>query len=77
MRAEREVFIADANNQLEIRPVQVASSNRTEATLLGGVIEGERVIVSPIRGATAGLSLEVVDKNLADAATPTLANAAQ
>ena len=77
LRAEREVFIADANNQLEIRPVQVASSNRTEATLLGGVIEGERVIVSPIRGATAGLSLEVVDKNLADAATPTLANAAQ
>ncbi|NNE42171.1 MAG: efflux RND transporter periplasmic adaptor subunit [Marinicaulis sp.] len=59
LRGESEVFVATADDTLDIREVAVASSNRTQVVLTGGVDAGERVIISPVRGAAQGIQLAV------------------
>lgn len=59
LRGEDQVYIARDDDTLEIRKVVVASSNRREAILVGGVTPGERVITSPVRGVADGIAIAV------------------
>ena len=73
LRGEQEIYIAGDDNSLEIRQVRVASSNRDEVILVGGVEEGERVIVSPVRGAVDGIKVAIAGGD--EGATATVADA--
>jgi len=67
------MYVAGDDNRLEIRRVTVANSSRTRVVLTSGVSPGERVIISPVRGAAEGIELaiagppaETVANNVAD-----------
>lgn len=60
LRGEDKVYIANADETLSIKTVSVMSSNRDQAILGGGLLTGDRVITSPIRGVADGMKIEVV-----------------
>lgn len=59
LRGDNQVFIARADNTLEIRTVTVAQTDRTRAVLIGGIKEGEKVVTSPVRGAAEGMIIAI------------------
>lgn len=59
LRGVDEMYIARENDTLEIRRVNVATSSRSRVVLTGGVLPGERVIISPVRGAADGIELAI------------------
>ena len=63
-----QVYVAKADNTLEIRTVQMVSATGESAVLAGGVEAGERVVVSPMQSAVNGLALTplAVDETGAD-----------
>ncbi|MEM1151181.1 MAG: efflux RND transporter periplasmic adaptor subunit [Pseudomonadota bacterium] len=61
LRGEDRVYVATADDTLEIRPVTVASSNRERAVLTAGLFPGETVITSPVRDAGDGMKIKTVD----------------
>ncbi len=71
LRGEDEVYVARQDDTLEIRHVVVASSDRTQAILVGGVRAGERVITSPVRGVADGMVIAIA--GLVDGDTATVA----
>jgi len=61
LRAGNKVFVVNDAGRLEIREVIVAHSTATEAIVSSGLAIGERVVVSSIRNAIPGMSLEAMD----------------
>ncbi len=61
LRGNDRVFVAKADETLEIRTVQVRASDRDKAIILAGLEAGENVVVSPIRGAASGMKIDVVE----------------
>ncbi|SOE00093.1 efflux RND transporter periplasmic adaptor subunit [Caenispirillum bisanense] len=70
------VYVATADDRLEIRPVTVAWQQGDIAVLAGGVAPGERVVVSDVIPAIAGLKLAVTPDPDALAAVTAAAGAA-
>ncbi|MEL7453082.1 MAG: efflux RND transporter periplasmic adaptor subunit, partial [Pseudomonadota bacterium] len=62
LRGNDMVFVAQPDDTLEMRSVQVASSTRERAVLTSGLAVGERVITSPVRGAANGMKIKTVDR---------------
>ena len=60
LRGDDKVYIANADETLSIKTVSVMSSNRDQAVLGGGIVSGDNVITSPIRGVADGMKIEVV-----------------
>lgn len=69
LRGSSDVYIANDDGTLSIRTVEVQSSDRTQAVLLGGLKAGDDVITSPIRGVAEGMKIEVVDPTAVKAGT--------
>ncbi|GJL91281.1 efflux RND transporter periplasmic adaptor subunit [Hyphococcus sp.] len=59
LRGVDEMYVARDDDTLEIRHVTVANSSRTRVVLTSGVRPGERVIISPVRGAADGIELAI------------------
>lgn len=62
LRGADKVYIARADDTLEIRPVKVASSNRDHVVTIEGLSAGERVITSPVRGVADGMKIRPVER---------------
>jgi len=62
LRGSNSVYIACNDETLEIRAVEVASSDRDRVVTVGGLSAGERVITSPVRGAADGMKIRAVDE---------------
>ena len=62
LRGTDRVYIAKADHTLSIRQVKVASSTREQVVITDGLIAGEEVIVSPVRGVAEGMKIEVTKK---------------
>ena len=80
LRGDGRVYVAAADDTLDVREVSVASSDRARAVLTSGLNAGERVITSPVRGAADGVQLAIAGDEANDADdndenTPTIANA--
>ena len=54
-------WIMTANNQLEIRPVEIAYRGKDEFILRNGVAAGERIVVSDLTAPVAGMALRAVE----------------
>lgn len=63
LRGNDRVFVATAEQTLEIRNVKVRASDRDRAIITTGLNAGERVVVSPIRGAASGMKIDVVENS--------------
>jgi len=61
LRGDDKVYVANADETLSIKTVSVMSSDRDRAVLSGGLVAGDRVITSPIRGVADGMKIEVVE----------------
>jgi hypothetical protein len=61
LRGEDRVFVATADETLEIRRVTVASSSRQRAVLTEGILPGELVITSPVRDPGNGMKIKTVE----------------
>ncbi len=48
------LYVVDDNNRLEERTVAIVSSDRNTVTITSGVEAGEKIVVSPLRGAGDG-----------------------
>lgn len=55
LRDGDRVFTVDAEESLAIRPVEVLRHDRERIVIANGLAPGERVIVSPLRAAVAGM----------------------
>ena len=59
LRGSDKVYIANDDGTLSIRQVIVASSDKQNVVLTGGLVAGENVIVSPVRGVAEGMKIEI------------------
>ncbi len=57
LRGTDTVYIANTDNTLSIRSIKVASSDRHQAVVSAGLVGGENVITSPVRGALEGMRI--------------------
>ena len=58
LRDRDTVWIAEGN-ELNIRSVRVAHVDRDNVYLAEGVVPGEKIIISPIKGAANGLKIKL------------------
>lgn len=61
LRGDNRVYVANDDETLSIKSVTTISTNREQAILSAGLISGEAVITSPIRGAADGMKIDVVE----------------
>jgi len=59
LRGPGRVFIMDSDDRLRSRQVQVLNAGRHELVIGGGLVPGDRVIVSPLETATDGTELRL------------------
>ncbi|MEH6809653.1 MAG: efflux RND transporter periplasmic adaptor subunit [Hyphomonas oceanitis] len=62
LRGKASVYVARDDDTLEIRPVNVAFSDRERLVLTSGVSAGEKVITSPVRAVAEGMKIKSVDR---------------
>jgi RND family efflux transporter MFP subunit len=62
LRGKDSVYVARTDDTLEVRPVEVAFSERERVVITGGLSAGERVITSPVRAAADGMKIKPVDR---------------
>ena len=62
LRAGGRIFIVNNDDLLEIRSVIVAHATARITYLSGGVKEGDKIIVSPIRNPVAGMALTPIEE---------------
>ncbi|MEO1251342.1 MAG: efflux RND transporter periplasmic adaptor subunit [Pseudomonadota bacterium] len=65
-----EVYVVGQNNILQLRKVNVAASDRDTITVVAGIAAGERVVTSPLRGATDGDRVETAGTPVDDLNDP-------
>jgi multidrug efflux pump subunit AcrA (membrane-fusion protein) len=63
------VYVVNDDNKLEARTVSIVSADRDTITLASGITPGERVVISPLRGADDGDEVTPTDP---DSISPTL-----
>lgn len=61
LRGQDKVYVAQSDDTLLIRTVEVQSSERDQVVLSRGLSGGETVVISPIRGAADGMKIEIVN----------------
>jgi len=66
LRDGNTVYLADANNELEVRPVEVLRTTRDRAYVQNSLKPGDRVITTAIQAPIPGLPLQVRGDDVAD-----------
>lgn len=61
LRGKDQVYVATADDHLSIRTVVVRSASKLQVVLSSGLEGGERVVTSPIRGASDGMKIQIAD----------------
>jgi len=61
LREGGRVYVVDADDRLRIRAVDVLREDRDEVVIAAGLSAGERVSISPLRGAVEGMAVRVAE----------------
>jgi RND family efflux transporter MFP subunit len=61
LRDGEVVYIVDAEERLGVRPVDVIRQGRDKVVIRSGLFAGERVVVSPLRAVSEGMSVRVAE----------------
>ena len=67
LRGKDKVFVANDDKTLSIKTVKVAASTKRQAVITLGLLPGENVITSPVRGVAEGMKIEPTNKASTDA----------
>jgi multidrug efflux pump subunit AcrA (membrane-fusion protein) len=61
-----DIYIINASDNLEIRKIEVLGTENDYVIIKGEISEGERVVVSPLNNAKAGMALKpiLLNKNI-------------
>ena len=59
LRGTNSIYIANDDNTLSIRSVEVAASSRARVVITKGLAAGERVITSPVRNVADGMKIQI------------------
>jgi len=62
LRDDQTVLLADNDNRLRIRPVEVAQWTRESALIRSGLLQGERVILTPLTQVVEGMQLRIAEE---------------
>ena len=54
------IYVIDKNDNLEIRDIEVLGTENDYVIIKGEIIEGERVVVSPLNNAKIGMGLKPI-----------------
>lgn len=60
LRGASQVYVAERDGTLSIRQVSVANSSSERVVITSGVTAGDRVVVSPLRGAANGMLIRAL-----------------
>ena len=63
LRANNQVLIVDANNQLRHRNVQILRQVNEDIYVSAGLIDGERLCISTLDNALEGMTVRTIDTN--------------
>jgi RND family efflux transporter MFP subunit len=63
LRANNQVLIVDANNQLRHRDVQILRQVNEDIYISAGLIDGERLCISTLDNALEGMTVRTIDTN--------------
>lgn len=61
LRDGGQVYVVDADDRLQIRKVEILREDRDQVVIASGLNAGERVSVSPLRGAVEGMTVRVAE----------------
>jgi len=61
LRGANEVFVAERDGTLSIRQVSVVDSTAERVVITAGVDPGDRIVISPLRGAANGMLVRALD----------------
>lgn len=61
LRGSNEVYVAERDGTLSVRQVTVVDSSAERVVVTSGVTDGDRVVVSPLRGAAEGMLVRALD----------------
>jgi RND family efflux transporter MFP subunit len=76
LRGGEVLLVADSNDRLRVRPVDVLRVERDRTLVSGGLSPGERVIVTPLEVITDGMAVRVTQRAAAQTAADGPAEAA-
>jgi RND family efflux transporter MFP subunit len=62
LRDDGQVFVVDAEGRLHFRKVEVLRNRRDEIVVGSGLAAGERVAVTPLRGAVDGMHVRLMEE---------------
>jgi RND family efflux transporter MFP subunit len=62
LHGRNTVYVIGADNVLEARAIEIVASDKDTITIAAGLKDGERVVTSPLRGATAGGKVTPTDE---------------
>lgn len=57
LRGKNKIYVANNDDTLSIKTVHLASSNKDKAIITHGLVEGDMVITSPVRGVAEGMKI--------------------
>ena len=63
LHGRNDVYVITENNTLELRRVDIISASKDTITIGSGLAAGEKVVTSPLRGATNGDEVEPIDRS--------------
>ena len=63
LRGSNEVYVAERDGTLSVREVTVVDSSAERVVVTSGVSAGDRVVVSPLRGAAEGMLVRALDRD--------------
>lgn len=70
IRERERVWVKNADNQLEVRPIEIVLSRHDSVLIARGVEEGEQIIISQIPAAIPGLLLQAAEPALPKPVSP-------
>lgn len=62
LRSDSQVYVVDAAGRLRFRSVEVIRNRRNEIVVGSGLEAGERVAITPLRGAVDGMQVRIADE---------------
>ena len=65
LRTDSQVYVVDAELRLHFRTVEVLRNRRDEIVVSSGLVAGERVAITPLRGAVDGMQVRVAEASAA------------
>ncbi|NNL67349.1 MAG: efflux RND transporter periplasmic adaptor subunit, partial [Myxococcales bacterium] len=63
LRRDDKVLVVDGDDRVRVHDVEVLRSGRERSWIRGGLVEGDRLVISPLEIATDGMRVRVIESD--------------